>query len=313
LAFRTYGGGGGSKYYGTGGYRSGGGRGFGGGGGGITLSLPPFQGAVKKLILINTGVFFGLLLLGLIAPRAEDLIRSYTSLIPIAVVHGMIWQLVTYAFLHVGIWHILGNMLQLWFFGSTLQSDWGSKQFYEFFFFTVIGGALVTMAVSFTGLFGISPFTPTEGASAGVFGVLVAFALLYGDQQVFLFPFPIAIKAKYLVVILVLINLAGAFGAMRSSSGEAIAYAAHLGGALFGWIYIKFLPRKGLGFATSESYYGLRNSYYKWKRRRAARKFEVYMRKHDQGEYFDQYGNYKAPDDKEKGNGGTGDRGGWVN
>jgi hypothetical protein len=99
---------------------------------------------------------------------------------------------------------------------------------------------------------------------------------------------------------------------MRSSTGAAIAYAAHLGGALFGWLYVKFLPRKGLGFATSERYYGLRNSYYKWKRRRAARKFEVYMRKHDKGEYFDEYGNYKPPDDKDKGNGGTG-KSGWVN
>ena len=280
----------------------------------MTLTLPPFQGAVKRLILINTGVFFGLMLLGLIAPKLADFITYYASLIPILVVrYGMIWQLVTYAFLHVGIMHILGNMLQLWFFGSTLQSDWGSKQLYEFFFFTVIGGALLTIAVSFTGLFGVMPTTPTLGASGGVFGVLVAFALLYGDQQVFLFPFPIAIKAKYLVVILVLINLAGAFGAMRSAHGGAIAYAAHLGGALFGWIYIKFLPRKGLGFFTSERYYGIRNSYYKWKRRRAGKKFEVYMRKHDRGEYFDQYGNYKAPDDKEKGNGGTGDRGGWVN
>jgi membrane associated rhomboid family serine protease len=304
----------GRKYYGTGGYRSGGGRSFGGGGGGMTLSLPPFTGAVKRLILINTGVFFGLLLLGLIAPHAEALIRTYTSLIPAFIVHyGMIWQLVTYSFLHLGIMHILGNMLQLWFFGTTLESDWGAKQFYEFFFFTVIGGALLTVAVSFTGLFGVSPLTPTEGASAGVFGVLVAFAMLYGEQSVFLFPFPISIKAKYLVAILVLVNLAGAFGAMRSSTGEAIAYAAHLGGGLFGWFYIKFLPRKGLGFATSERYYGIRNNYYRWKRKRAARKFEVYMRKHDRGDYFDQYGNYKAPGDKEKGNGKTGDRGGWVN
>lgn len=306
MSSRSYGGGGG-RYYGTGGSRSG--R---GGGGGITLSLPPFYGAVKQLILINTGVFFGLLLLGLIAPHAADLITSFTSLVPALVIRGMIWQLVTYAFLHAGIMHILGNMLQLWFFGTTLQSDWGSKQFYEFYFFTVIGAALTTIAVSFTGLFGVSPLMPTVGASGGVFGVLVAFALLYGDQQVYLFPFPISIKAKYLVVILVLLNLAGAFGAMRSARGEAIAYAAHLGGALFGWFYIKFLPRRGLGFATSEGYYGLRNSYYRWKRKRAGRKFEVYMRKHDQGEYFDQYGNYKPPDEKDKGNGGTG-RGGWVN
>lgn len=306
MAYRSYGGGGG-RYYGTGGARGG------GGGGGITLSLPPFYGAVKNLILINTGVFFGLLLLGLIAPRLAGFIEAYSSLVPAYVVgYGMIWQLVTYSFIHAGIMHILGNMLQLWFFGSTLQSDWGSKQFYEFYFFSVIGGALTTIAVSFTHMFGVSPATSTVGASGGVFGVLVAFALLYGDQSVFLFPFPISIKAKYLVVILVLLNLAGALGAMRTSTGAAIAYAAHLGGALFGWIYVKFLPRKGLGFATSERYYGLRNSYYKWKRRRAARKFEVYMRKHDKGEYFDEYGNYKPPDDKDKGNGGTG-KGGWVN
>jgi len=316
VGYRSWGGsGGGGKYYGTGGYRSGGGgRGF--GGGGMTLTLPPFVGAVKRLILINTGVFFGLLLLGLLAPSAEKVITIYSSLIPGFVLHGMVWQVVTYGFIHAGIWHILGNMLQLWFFGTTLEGDWGAKQFYEFYFFTLVGGALTTIAVSYTGLFGVSPLTPTVGASGAVFGVLVAFAMLYGDQSIFLFPFPISIKAKYLVVILVLVNLAGAFGAMRTASGEAIAYAAHLGGAFFGWFYIKFLPRKGLGFATSERYYGLRNSYYRWKRRRAAKKFEVYMRKHDRAEYFDEYGNYKPPsseeEEKDKGNGGAG-RGGWVN
>jgi hypothetical protein len=87
---------------------------------------------------------------------------------------------------------------------------------------------------------------------------------------------------------------------------------AHLGGALFAWVYVKFLPSRGLGFATSEGYYGVRNSYYKWKRRRAARKFEVYMRKQDRKEYFDQYGNYKAPEDSEKKNGESGPSG-WVN
>ena len=302
------GGGGGRRYVGSGGGRMGGG-GF---GGGMTLTLPPFTGAVKMLILINTGVFFGMMLLGLLAPSGEQLLEHWTKLIPSLVIRGAIWQIVTYAFLHSGIMHILGNMLQLWFFGSTMESGWGKKQFYEFYFFTVVGAALLTIAVSYTGLFGVTPTTATLGASGGVFGVLVAFAMIYGDQQVFLFPFPISIRAKYLVIILILLNLAGALGAMRSSHGEAIAYAAHLGGALFGWIYIKFLPRQGLGFATSERYFGLRNSYYKWKRRRAARKFEVYMRKHDRKEFFDEYGNYKAPDEKDKGNGGAG-RGGWVN
>jgi hypothetical protein len=124
-----------------------------------------------------------------------------------------------------------------------------------------------------------------------------------------LFPLPITIRAKYLVAIFIFIALAGAFQGMGPGHrGESVAYFAHLGGALFGFLYIRFLPRRGLMFATSERYYGIRNFYYRWKRRRAARKFEVYMRKHDRSEYFDEYGNYRPPDKK---NGET--RPPWVN
>ncbi len=312
MADRLFGGGGGRSGGKFGGGKVGGRTfGGGGGGGGFTLSFPPFRGAVRGLILANVAVYFAMLLIGLFSGRLVGFLETLLALIPALTVRGYIWQIATYAFLHDGIWHIAGNMLQLWFFGTTLESSWGRKHFYEFFFFSVIGGALLTVALAFTGWFGMVPTTATLGASGGVFGVLVAFAMIYGEQEVYLFPFPISIRAKYLVVIMVLINLAGALGAMRGQ-GQLIAYAAHLGGALFGWIYVKFLPSRGLGFATSEGYYGIRNSFYKWKRRRAAKKFEVYMRKHDRGEYFDEYGNYKAPDDKDKENGGTG-RGGWVN
>jgi membrane associated rhomboid family serine protease len=306
VAFRSHGSGGG-RYYGTGGYRGGSG---GGGGGSITLSLPPFVGAVKKLIIINTCVFFGLLILGLITPSLYRGIIEWTGLVPDYVVHGMLWQLVTYSFLHLGFWHIFGNMLQLWFFGSTMESHWGTKQFYEFYFFTVIGAAITTIIVSYTGILGVTPGTLTVGASGGVFGVLLAYAYYYGDNNIFLLFPPISIRAKYLVAILILINLAGTLGAF--GRGSSVAYSAHIGGALFGWIYVRFLPRRGLGFATSEGYYSVRNAYYRWKRRRAGKKFEVYMRKHDRSEYFDEHGNYKAPDDKDKQNGGS-DRGGWVN
>ena len=87
---------------------------------------------------------------------------------------------------------------------------------------------------------------------------------------------------------------------------------------MFGDIFLKFVPRRGFGYATSERYYGLRNSYYKWKRRRAARKFEVYMRKNDRSDYkhddyFDEHGNFKDPSaprgDKKNGD----SRSGWVN
>jgi membrane associated rhomboid family serine protease len=294
-------------YRGTGGGRS---SGFGGGGGSFTLSFPPFSGAVKRLVLINVAVFFGLLGLGLFARSLAAFLQGHAELVPYLTLRGEIWQLVTYSFIHFGIWHIAGNMLQLWMFGSSLEGSWGSRKFYEFYFFTVIGGALATIAVAYTGIFG-SPLTGTGGASGGVMGVLIAFGILFGDQQIMFFPFPFSMKAKYFVAILVLINLAGMLGTIQAR-GNLVAYGAHLGGALFGFIYVRFIPRSGLGFATSERYYGLRNSYFKWKRRRAAKKFEVYMRKHDKSEFFDQYGNYKAPEDKDKGN-GEGGRSGWVN
>ena len=299
MSDRIFGGGGGKRYSGGGSY----------GGGGYTLALPPFGGVVRQVILINTVIFFGLLLAGLFSPIPGFIALKYFSLIPAYVLKGAIWQIVTYSFLHTGFWHIFGNLLQLWFFGSAMETHWGSRQFLEFYLFTVIGGALCTIAVSFTGLLGVTPMIPTMGASAGVFGILIAYALYYGDNEIMLMLPPVSIKAKYLAWIMVLVNLALALGAGGPSG---VAYMAHLGGALFAWVYVKFLPSRGLGFATSEGYYGVRNSYYKWKRRRAARKFEVYMRKQDRKEYFDQYGNYKAPEQNDKKNGESGPSG-WVN
>jgi len=276
----------------------------------MTLSFPPFYGAVKTLVLLNVGIYFLQLLLEAFAGKLAGYF-GYLALVPVAVTHGYIYQVVTYGFLHVSFWHILFNMLALWMFGAQLESGWGKRQFYEFYFFCLICAALVTIVVSYTGILGVSPGIPTEGASGAIFGLIVAFGMLYGEQEVFMFPLPVSIKAKYMAIVLVLVELALALGNSHGS-GESVAYSAHLGGALFGWIYVRYFPRQGLRVLSSERYYGVRNSYYKWKRRRAAKKFEVYMRKHDKSEYFDQYGNYKAPDDKEKGN-GEGGRGGWVN
>src|SRR6185437_6979603 len=88
---------------------------------------------------------------------------------------------------------------------------------------------------------------------------MVAFAVLYGNQEFMLFPLPFMIRAKYLVGILILIALAGAFqGLGPSHRGQSVAYFAHLGGALFGNLYVKFLPRRGLTYAFSEHYFGMR-------------------------------------------------------
>ncbi len=292
----------------------------------MTLGFPPFTRAIKWLVIINAAIYLLMLIAGGVAPAIAGVVFNIGKLLPVAVTHGWIWQLVTYSFLHLGLFHILFNMLTLWMFGSRLETEWGFRQFLEFYFFCVVGAALITIGIAYLGtvspfgFLGISPFTATVGASGGIFGVMVAFAILYGDQEFMMFPLPFMIRAKYLVGILVFIALAGAFQGFGQGRGESVANFAHLGGALFGWLYLKLVPRRGLGYMFSERYYGTRNAYYRWKRRRAARKFQVYMRKAENTDspdqirkkYFDQYGNYRDPNDKGNGESGKG-RGGWIN
>ncbi len=293
----------------------GGGSGRSFGGGGMSLGFPPFTRAIKWLVIINASIYLLMLILGAAAPHVAGYIIGYGALTPaLAVQNGFLWQFVTYLFLHSGLFHILFNMLTLWMFGSALESAWGDRQFIEFYFFCGIGAGLVTIAVAYAtylpalSFLRLTPFTPTIGASGAIYGVMVAFAMYYGNQEFMMFPFPFMIRAKYLVGILIFISVAYALGA---GGPQGVAQFAHLGGAFFGWLYIRFIPRKGLTYLFSERYFGVRNSYYKWKRRRAARKFEVYMRKTDRGQFFDQYGNYRPPEEKDKPE--SEGKGPWVN
>jgi membrane associated rhomboid family serine protease len=274
----------------------------------ISLSLPPFTRWVKRLILSYAAIYLLMAVLNLASPFAREWIIVYFALIPKQLVaHGMLWQLISYSFLHLELLHLLFNALALWMFGSQLESDWGSKRFLEFYIFCTVAAALTTIVVSYTRILGTSPGTPTIGASGGIYGLLVAFGVLYGESEIMMFPLPFMIKAKYFVWGIVFLTLVGA---IQETGG--VANFAHLGGLLFGYLYLKFLPRKGLMFSASERYFSVRNDYYRWKRRRAARKFEVYMSKHDRKVEFDEHGNYIPPDDgPRKGNGGS--KSGWVN
>ena len=277
----------------------------------FSLSLPPFTKAVKWLVIINAAVFLLKVLLAWLAPNFVDYATYELALVPELVVRGRLWQLFTYSFLHASPSHIFFNMLWLWWFGAQLELDWGHRKFLEFYTFCVIGAAIVTVIISFTGVAGVQPTRPTEGASGGIFGILMAFAMLYGEQEIWLFPIPFSVKAKYFVAGVAFFTLVGAIMAAGPRRGDSVAYVAHLGGLLFGFLYVKFIPRRGLSLSASERYFGIRNSYYRWKRRRAARKFEVYMRQHDRQVHFDEHGNYVPPDDDRKGNGGG--KSGWVN
>jgi membrane associated rhomboid family serine protease len=273
----------------------------------MTLSFPPFTKAVIWLLSINTAIFLGLSAFGTRA--VIQWVYLNLGLVPqMTVFHFAIWQVVTYSFIHVGFWHWFGNMLGIWMFGATFEQSWGTRRFVELFFTGVIGAALTTIVLSFAHIL-ITPDIPTVGASGGVFAILMAFGLVFGENEIMMIPFPFLIKAKYFVLILIVVTVAFAI-----SGGGGTAYLAHLGGLLFGFLYVKFAPARGMSgkFSLSEWYYGMNNSYHRWKRRRAARKFEVYMKQHDRKVEFDEHGNYIPPDDApRKSNGGS--KSGWVN
>ncbi len=272
----------------------------------ISFSFPPFAGWVRRIIIACTAIF----LLELIARRVFGLslgwVDEWFALIPVFVVKGEIWQLVTYSLLHASFSHLFFNMLTLWFIGAYLEGDWGPRRFIECYLFCVVGAALVTIAVSYTHFLGMNEHFGTVGASGGIFGLLMAFGILYANQEMYMFPLPFRIKAKYLVGIWVIVAIVAVF-----EPAGGIAVFAHLGGLLFGFLWVKFMPTRGVSYAATERYFGFRNSYYRWKRKRAARKFEVYMRDHDRKVTFDEHGNYVPPDDNDKPNGGS--KSGWVN
>ncbi len=270
-----------------------------------TFGFPPFTHAVKTLIIANVAVYLGMLLSRLTVPALAVFADYYFYLRPVAVVHGQVWQLVSYAFFHDphSVTHLLFNMLGLWMFGAQFEMDFGTRRFYEFYFWCVVGASLTTLGVGALGILAyqhvpIPLFAvmgqiwqqATIGASGGIYGLLIAFGILNGDRQVYVFPFPIAIKARYIVAIWLFIAFVSAF-----SGSNGVAEFAHLGGAFFGWLYLRFVPHYGLQVEASEGAFGLRNRYYKWKRRRAAKKFEVYMRQSKRGDYFDEQGKYRGP------------------
>ncbi len=256
------------------------------------LAFPDFRGFTRTLVLWNVGIYFVFLLLQLAAPTLAAQLYTLFALTPVLVAHGYLWQLLSYCFLPVGILGTALELLSLWFLGAFLEANHGSRWVGELFFSSVLGAGLAAVALAFgmAGSAGAFLIPPLNGLFGGIFGLLIAFGLLYGDLQFTLFPIPIQMKAKYLVAVYMLLALAQLFGQNR-------VYAlAQLGGALAGFLYIRTAPRRGFTAATGQRYLDLRNDYYRWKRRSAARKFEVYMRKQNRDVHFDSEGRYVDPD-----------------
>ncbi len=145
------------------------------------------------------------------------------------------WTIVTYMFVHGGLWHIGFNMLSLWMFGPRIEHIWGARSFTYFYLWCGIGGAIAHLLS--TGNAGL------VGASAAVMGVLLAYALRWPDEEVYVFGV-LPMKTRWLVVWLALINLA--MGITSAKGGSGIGWFAHLGGLAFGWIYLRVSAFGGL-------------------------------------------------------------------
>ena len=259
----------------------------------ISMSFPPFAGVVRKLVLTNVAVYFGVAVLGWLAPGLAGALVDILQLQPAAVAHGEIWQLGTYCFLHTGLLDILFAMLTLWFCGSLLEGAYGGRWLKELYLTSAIGGAAVASAISFTHVLRLSPESVANGAWAGIFGVMIAIAVRMGEQEFLLFPLPFSIRAKYLVTIYLLIAVA-----ILLKDANEFGALLQLSGALAGWLYVRYAPRRGIGYGFGEQYYAMRNAYYRAKRRHAAKKFEVYMGKQGRKVSFDKEGRYVDPDEK---------------
>ena len=167
-----------------------------------------------------------------------------------------IYQFITYMFLHGGFTHILFNMFALWMFGSVIERVWGSKKFLFYYICCGIGAGFTQELVQYItySMEGIAAYQyvnaggvqmttdayinlwTTIGASGAVYGILLAFGMIFPNERLFIIPFPFPIKAKWLIVGYIAIEL---FSAM-SGPGDGVAHMAHLGGMLFGFLMIKY-------------------------------------------------------------------------
>jgi membrane associated rhomboid family serine protease len=195
------------------------------------------------------------------------------QLVPASVLHGWIWQVVTYMFLHsVGdVWHIVFNMLCLWFCGMDLERDWGTARFLRYYFLCGIAAGVCVVLVAL--LRPSDMLLPTIGASGAILALLLAYGVMYPDRlMLFMFIFPM--KAKYVAVICGVIAFLGSW-----HGGSGVSHVAHLGGMVVGYIYLKTRLKLSLSGPVAT----VRQQYRNWRMERARKRFQVYLRKRGPG------------------------------
>ena len=184
----------------------------------------PQSPVIRALLILNVGIWVLITLTG-----SERLFFPLFGLVPRSVAGNfMIWQPITYMFLHAGFWHVGMNMFVLWMFGSELEQNWGGSAFLRYYLITGAGAGLITV------LFSLNSPVPVVGASGAIYGVLLAYGLAYPNRLVYLyFMFPV--KIKYFVGFLAL----AAFMASLQSGSSTVSHMTHLSGMIIGWFYLR--------------------------------------------------------------------------
>jgi membrane associated rhomboid family serine protease len=202
----------------------------GGFGGGESLGLPSITPVNKALMIVCGGVWVIQFILGPVLHKLD--LSPWLGLVPVAVVHGWVWQLVTYMFLHApaGISHILFNLLAMWMFGGDIERHWGGRKFLTYWLVCGIGAGVCVTA--FGAPRGVT--TPTVGASGAIYGLILAYGTIFAERRILwnlLFP----IKARTFAWIFFAI----AFVSSVTQPGDGVSHLAHLGGMVVGWLYLK--------------------------------------------------------------------------
>lgn len=218
---------------------------------------------VMRLIIIH-GIFYLIQMFS--GPRIGQALIYFLGLSPAMIVqHGFVWQIITYIFPHGGFLHLFLNMYALLIFGLPIEQAWGSKKFLIYYFFTGVGAGITIFIINYFIISGDAAYIPTIGASGAVFGLLLAFGVLFPDAQLLLF-FVLPIRAKYLVF------LYGAFefyALVSSGGGSGISHVGHLGGIVFGFLYFFFFGK---------SRQGLQAKHFKTKLKEEIKKREAQIR-----------------------------------
>lgn len=196
--------------------------------------------AVKTIFVINVVISIVMTLVGAVDPELEQLATLYLGQMPaLSIGHYYLWQFLTYMFIHGGVFHLLFNMMALWFFGPELENRWGTRAFWAFYMTVGIGaGVMHAVLTLISARLGGSPYQLIIGASGAIYGVLLAYAAYWPDRTV-LFYGIIPMRIKTLVIIAIIAE----FYFSGSGGGGNISHLTHLTGLGIAYVYLALMHK----------------------------------------------------------------------